>query len=334
MHCSFIPYEGNEKFIFVSYSHKDFDIICPILDELHKEGYRIWYDEGIEYASDWSECLAEKISSCEILVTFQSKNSLNSPVCVKEIKYADDLNKTIFSIYLEDLKLTKGLDLRLSGYQYVNLYQINIETFYSRFNNTKIFNICKASSFTDKIIDKNDSATTEEINELDCIDGVVVSHSDQDIITKLYRKFQKNKLPFLAEKIHMIEDIKVTGKTPAEILGLPKKLLDVLNTKWGVDVIKKKKAREALLIIYKGNPALFETKLTCGQCRYLNEKALYRTAKYDSLYITDLNRLESLADLKFNNDIEYRKKKRIYDLKDLFLDKMNWYVPNNEEMIS
>ena len=278
MQCSFIPYEGSEKYIFVSYSHKDFDIICPILDELHKEGYRIWYDEGIEYASEWSEYLAEKINSCEILVTFQSENSLNSPVCVKEIKYADDLNKTIFSIYLEDLKLTKGLNLRLSGYQYVNLYQINIETFYSRFNNTKLFNICKAVSVTDQIIDKNDSVTTEEINELDCIDGVVISHSNQDTITKLYRKFQKNKLPFFSEKIHMIEDIKVTGKTPAEILGLPKKLLDVLNSSWGVDVVKKKRAREALLIIYKECPALFETKLTCGQCRYLNEKALHRTA--------------------------------------------------------
>ena len=48
MRCSFNPYEGKEKYIFISYSHSDSEIIIPILEELNSNGYRIWYDDGIE----------------------------------------------------------------------------------------------------------------------------------------------------------------------------------------------------------------------------------------------------------------------------------------------
>lgn len=42
---SFSLYEGNNKYIFVSYSHLDGDAIPPILESLDREGFRIWYDE-------------------------------------------------------------------------------------------------------------------------------------------------------------------------------------------------------------------------------------------------------------------------------------------------
>ncbi len=49
MTCSFRPYEGNEKYIFVSYAHVDGDIVYPIIERLHDAGFRIWFDEGIEW---------------------------------------------------------------------------------------------------------------------------------------------------------------------------------------------------------------------------------------------------------------------------------------------
>lgn len=49
MRCSFKPYEGDEKYIFISYSHQNGDIVAPILEKLNSEGLRIWYDEGIEW---------------------------------------------------------------------------------------------------------------------------------------------------------------------------------------------------------------------------------------------------------------------------------------------
>ena len=66
MRCSFNPYEGKEKYIFISYSHSDSEIIIPILEELNSNGYRIWYDDGIEWGSEWPESVAQHLHNCEI----------------------------------------------------------------------------------------------------------------------------------------------------------------------------------------------------------------------------------------------------------------------------
>ena len=50
--CAFTPYEGKEPYIFISYAHKDSDRVFPILEELDRRGYRVWYDDGIAPGSE------------------------------------------------------------------------------------------------------------------------------------------------------------------------------------------------------------------------------------------------------------------------------------------
>lgn len=45
-------YEGNEKYIFISYAHKDSGSVLPILQAMADGGYRLWYDQGME-AESW-----------------------------------------------------------------------------------------------------------------------------------------------------------------------------------------------------------------------------------------------------------------------------------------
>ena len=40
----FKPYEGNEKYIFVSYNHDDSEKVYDIITEFYHRGYRIWHD--------------------------------------------------------------------------------------------------------------------------------------------------------------------------------------------------------------------------------------------------------------------------------------------------
>lgn len=51
-------YKGENPYIFVSYAHKDKDIVYPVIEELQNRGYRIWYDEGIEASEEWAEYLS------------------------------------------------------------------------------------------------------------------------------------------------------------------------------------------------------------------------------------------------------------------------------------
>ncbi|MCD7785553.1 MAG: toll/interleukin-1 receptor domain-containing protein [Oscillospiraceae bacterium] len=123
MTCSFRPYEGNEKYIFVSYAHVDGDIVYPIIERLHDAGFRIWFDEGIEWGSEWSESIAEHLSECEVCIAFHSNASAKSMNCRQEVNYALKEMRSILSVYLEDVKLSKGLDMQLSSYQSTFWYQ-------------------------------------------------------------------------------------------------------------------------------------------------------------------------------------------------------------------
>ena len=56
-------YNGNDKYIFVSYAHKDSDTVLPIISEMQKSGFRIWFDEGIEAGTEWPEYIAEHLAN-------------------------------------------------------------------------------------------------------------------------------------------------------------------------------------------------------------------------------------------------------------------------------
>ncbi|MCD7785552.1 MAG: TIR domain-containing protein [Oscillospiraceae bacterium] len=133
MTCSFRPYEGNEKYIFVSYAHVDGDIVYPIIERLHDAGFRIWFDEGIEWGSEWSESIAKHLRLCEVCIAFHSNASAESLNCRQEVNYALKKRRSILSVYLEDIELSDGLDMQLSSYQSTFWFQYqDKEQFFDR----------------------------------------------------------------------------------------------------------------------------------------------------------------------------------------------------------
>lgn len=147
MRLDFDPYEGNEKYIFVSYSHINDDRVGPVLEYLNKYGFRIWYDEGIEWGTEWPEAIAEHLRNCEVCVAFLSKDSVVSPNCRREINYAIKMNKGILSVYLEEVELSEGMDMQLSPFQSTYPYQYeDKDKFFSRLIETKILQSCRAEA--------------------------------------------------------------------------------------------------------------------------------------------------------------------------------------------
>ena len=47
MEKPFSAYQGSDPYIFVSYAHADRDEVFECIGRLHKDGFRIWSDEGI-----------------------------------------------------------------------------------------------------------------------------------------------------------------------------------------------------------------------------------------------------------------------------------------------
>ncbi len=142
--CNFTPYKGVRPYIFVSYAHADKAAVFPILERLNAEGFRIWYDEGIEWGSEWPDAIAEHIDNCHTCLCIISRSSIASKNCNDEINYAIDTRKNILVLYIEEVALFGGLKLRLSSYQSSFYYQYsNKEEFFTRFITIPSIATCK-----------------------------------------------------------------------------------------------------------------------------------------------------------------------------------------------
>jgi len=116
------PYKGKDKYIFISYSHKDKDKVFDIIKKLVNDGHNIWYDEGIDPGTEWDENIATHIEGCDGFIAFVSENYVSSDNCKDELNFARDLEKDRLLIYLENVKLPAGMAMRLNRLQAIHSY--------------------------------------------------------------------------------------------------------------------------------------------------------------------------------------------------------------------
>ncbi|MBO4429059.1 MAG: toll/interleukin-1 receptor domain-containing protein [Clostridia bacterium] len=85
-------YDGQGKYIFVSYSHKEKEAVYPFIAAL-QEKYNVWFDEGIHYGHEWEDEIAEKLDGCSIFIYMISNTSLESDNCKDELHLARSQKK-------------------------------------------------------------------------------------------------------------------------------------------------------------------------------------------------------------------------------------------------
>lgn len=109
----FDAYNGDEPYIFVSYAHKNADVVFDHLIRLRNEGFRIWYDEGIDPGADWSDEIAAALAKADTFIVFISPEAIASQNIKKEIVFASDQKKHIVSVFIAETELPLGLKLQL-----------------------------------------------------------------------------------------------------------------------------------------------------------------------------------------------------------------------------
>lgn len=127
------PYRGDQKYIFISYAHKDKQQVLPIITYLQQHGYRVWYDEGIVPGTEWDKEIAEHIVNCGYFVAFISQNYLESSNCKDELNFARDRDKNRFLVYIEKVQLPAEMQMRMSRIQNIHKYAYtDEETFFDK----------------------------------------------------------------------------------------------------------------------------------------------------------------------------------------------------------
>lgn len=121
------PYKGSEDYIFVSYSRADEEKVLPILSELHKEGYRIWYDEGIHGGVNWRVMLGDRLDGSTDFLMFSSENSSKSKNVYAEVGMALDKEESHpIVVRLDDALFPTGYEMYLKEYQNIFVKNGNV----------------------------------------------------------------------------------------------------------------------------------------------------------------------------------------------------------------
>ena len=125
----FDAYKGKEPYIFVSYAHKDAVLVYPDLLSLAQQGYRIWYDEGIDPGNEWTEDIARAINQSSFFLVYITPDSVKSKNVRNEIEFALNANKEFIAIHLAETHLPDGLQLQIGRIQAVLKYNQNDESY-------------------------------------------------------------------------------------------------------------------------------------------------------------------------------------------------------------
>ncbi len=144
-------YEGSEKYIFVSYAHRDSAVVIPMINALQEAGYRVWYDQGIQAGTEWPEYIEDHLNKCSCVLICMSPATIDSINCRNEINYACMLKKDMLVVYLEQTKLAKGMNLQLNSQQ--SLFRNRHESdasFFAELVRAKVLKSCKVTQDGDE----------------------------------------------------------------------------------------------------------------------------------------------------------------------------------------
>lgn len=129
----FEAYQGNEPYIYVSYEHKDSNAVFPHLNKLRKEGYRIWYDEGIAPGTNWSDEIATAILNASCILVFMSPEASVSRDVKNDIVFALSKKKLMVCVYLSETMLPLGMQMQLGNVTTIYEYRFeDKDKFYER----------------------------------------------------------------------------------------------------------------------------------------------------------------------------------------------------------
>lgn len=144
-------YSGNEPYVFISYSHKDSNTVLPAIEAMQQQGYRIWFDRGIEAGTEWSNNIAAHLRDCAVFVAFISKNSVKSENCLDEIAFAKSNGKPSLLVFMEeDVVLPEGTEMQTARFQRIYFCrQSSMQSFIQNICSAKILLPCLGAKSND-----------------------------------------------------------------------------------------------------------------------------------------------------------------------------------------
>lgn len=112
--------------VFISYSHQDKEIAEQICSILNGYGITYWIDrEGVRHGDDFKEDIVDAIIRSDVLLFISSANSNKSRNTIKEVSIAENSNKPILPVRIDDSPYNKSLEYDLCNRHWIQLKDKN-----------------------------------------------------------------------------------------------------------------------------------------------------------------------------------------------------------------
>lgn len=211
-------YEGQEPYLFISYSHQDSEQVEPMIHGLRDMGYRLWYDTGIAVGSRWPDTIAEHLMESNCVVAFISENAVASDYCQEELFFAMELRKPIVAVYIADTMLPPGLRMRLSARQAIYRYKFgNDSDFLKKLDKERVVSPCKEEkkstlltndiiSIFEELSDDTQPPLTQHTNTNQSSDPPSNLLSKSKKLNTLLKNYRNCKSPVSPETLKIVGD--------------------------------------------------------------------------------------------------------------------------------
>ncbi len=214
--CRVAPYSGEQKYIYISHSFKDKRYVYPIIEQLAKDGYRLWYDQGIISGSEAASEIVERILMCDLFLAFFSDNTVDSCQFKKEINFAISKKKEIIAVMLEEVQLSLGIEMQMAAFPAIYKYKIDNRLFYKTLYDMDLISKCGGNP-DDTICVSDENEYVETLADLYGVDERRIPPLEDALFAKAGNEENIIMPKAILKKLTTNEEIEIT--TPKMIIG-------------------------------------------------------------------------------------------------------------------
>jgi|GEM_PF-2136085 len=106
--------------IFITYCRSCKDQVLSLSQDLKALNHRVRYDRDLGGGQSWWDQILAQIRDCEVYIFLISKDAIDSTACIRELKYAEALQKSVLPVLIDDSVSIPMLPRYLSNIQYID----------------------------------------------------------------------------------------------------------------------------------------------------------------------------------------------------------------------
>jgi sugar/nucleoside kinase (ribokinase family)/beta-phosphoglucomutase-like phosphatase (HAD superfamily)/ABC-type sugar transport system substrate-binding protein len=237
------PYQGTEKYVFISYSHINKEIVYEDIKKLKEMGVRIWYDKGIPPGPRWDEYVYPKIISdqCSLVLFYVTESFFFSEAIAREIKIVfntEDCEKGVKDSFSVNVGGGPAIDMLLNSTRRLQKREENTRLMLNYFDEKRIY-------------------IKRLANSDDHIDQIFAEVAKYDVIDERY-KYKARKNDRLYDVILIGKNSTFTNSIKQGIIDTYSKMPDVNFNSYLIDTIEDENPDEKMLEYIDNNKSIID----------------------------------------------------------------------------